>query len=120
MPVYLERSITSAPAGIDALPVETLCTRSSSTMTTALVKVRPVPSINFPNFMALVAATAVEEVARKNRTASTLRLRMGPPAIERLDETSAESKQCQAMNGENKPQKAQKGNKKAQEEVCAF
>src|SRR2546421_9166809 len=79
MPVYLERSITSAPLGIAALPVATLRTRSSSTMTTAFVNTRPVASINLPNLIALVAATAVEDVARKNRTKSTLALRMRPP-----------------------------------------
>src|SRR5207244_6509728 len=79
MPVYLERSITSAPLGIAALPAATLRTRSSSTMTTAFVNTRPVPSINLPNLIALVAASAVEDVARKNRTTSTLALRMRPP-----------------------------------------
>src|SRR5437870_521214 len=58
MPVYLERSITSAPLGIAAL-LATLRTRSSSTITTALVTTRPVPSINLPNLIAFVAAIAV-------------------------------------------------------------
>src|SRR5437867_9575885 len=73
--------MTSASFGIDASPLATLRTRSSSTMTTALVKTFPVPSTNFPNLMALVAATAVEDVARKNRITSSLVLRMRPPEI---------------------------------------
>src|SRR5215813_3553471 len=46
-------------------------------MTTAFVNTRPVPSINFPNLMALVAAMAVEDVARTRKTSSTLALGMG-------------------------------------------
>src|SRR5206468_9606608 len=80
-PVYRERSMTSASFGIDALPLATLRTRSSSTMTTALVMTFPVPSTNFPNLIAFVAATAVEDVARKNRTTSSLLLRMRPPGV---------------------------------------
>jgi hypothetical protein len=38
---------------------------------------RPVPSANFPNLMALVAASAVEDVARTKKTSSTLALGMG-------------------------------------------
>src|SRR5439155_25304589 len=98
---YLERSITSAPAGIDALPLATLCTRSSSTMTTALVKTRPVPATNLPNLMALVAARAVEDVAKKNRTTSSLALRMGPPEIGAVGaKVSSENRHCQAMNND--------------------
>ena len=84
MPVYRERSIISAPLGIGALPLAMLCTWSSSTMTTALVKTRPVPSTNLPNLMALVAARAVEDVARNNRTTNTLALRMSPPEISEI------------------------------------
>jgi hypothetical protein len=79
-PVYRERSITSAPLAIDALPLVTLRTRSSSTITTALVKTRPVPSTSLPNLIALVAAKTVEEL-KKNKTTDDLALRMGPPEI---------------------------------------
>ena len=72
--------MTSAPLGIDALPLVTLRTRSSSTITTALVMTRPVPSTNLPNLIALVAAKTVEDV-KKNKTTNNLALRMGPPEI---------------------------------------
>jgi hypothetical protein len=38
-------------------------------------------SSNVPNLTALVAARAVEDVARNNRTTNTLALRMRPPEI---------------------------------------
>jgi hypothetical protein len=53
-------------------------------MTTAFVKTRPVPSTNVPNLMALVAARAVEDVARNNRTTNTLAPRMSPPEISEI------------------------------------
>src|SRR5215831_3557532 len=81
IPVYRERSITSAPLGIATLPLATLRTLSSSTITTALVNTCPLPSINLPNLIALVAATAVEDVARKHRIVRTFALRMRPPKV---------------------------------------
>jgi hypothetical protein len=44
----------------------------------------PVPSTNVPNLIALVAAMAVEEAARNNRTTNTLALRMSPPEISEI------------------------------------
>src|SRR3989442_6486229 len=76
--------MTSASFGIDASPLATLRTRSSSTMTTALVKTFPVPSTNFPNLIALVAATAVEDVARKRSEEHTSELQSRPHLVCRL------------------------------------
>src|SRR5437588_6274692 len=78
MPVYGDRSMTSAPGGIGTLPLATRCTRSSSTMTTAFVMTRPVPSINLPNLMTFVAAAACDAAARRNRSASRVVTRIVP------------------------------------------
>src|SRR5262245_15247145 len=73
--------MTSAPLGIEALPLVTLCTRSPSTMTTALVRTRPVPSTNLPNLIAFVAASAGKDVAKNKKTVISLAMRIGPPNL---------------------------------------
>jgi Protein tyrosine and serine/threonine kinase len=74
-------ALTIAVQLADAMTCRTARKTSSTPSTSALVRTRPVPSINLPNLITFVAAAACDAAARKNRSVSRVVTRMVPQRV---------------------------------------